>query len=187
MGIPRFRRRNYLVDKSYQGKYIAAIVLICGMGMAFVLTLFNIFSRRAVEVSVWRVHMSAESVGELVTPYLIWSTVALLPFAAALTMALARAFRQMTAPPLFRLRRYIDLVGDGNLTVDLDWVMNDEFKATADELNNMTLSLRKRMAAIKDKSSELETACRALKTPADCDAALKIAAELKQYTGPQKQ
>lgn len=157
-----YKRRTYIVDKRYQGKFVFTVLCICSIGMIAALFAFNYFSFKNLDSTVWRVHIDASTVGEIVKPYLIFSNLFALSLTAAILIAFSRFVLVKTAPPLFRLQRYIEKTGEGNLTADLEWLAVDEFKETAGELDYMVVALRDKFTVVKEKAKDVETASEAL-------------------------
>jgi len=150
-----YRRRKYFVNRSYQGKYVLAIILICAFGLALALTAFNTFSYDKLEKVSWSVHLSAGSVGELIMPYLLYSIAGSVLIVLILLLLFFQYYVHRTIAHLHRLGNYIDMVGGGNLTVDLDWKFQGEFPDTAEGLNQMVRAMREKFAKIKQYSGDI--------------------------------
>lgn len=148
----RNRRRNYLVDRRYQGSYVLAVIGVCALGMLATLAAFNYFSYGELESAQWSMHIKVQSIGEMIRPSLVYSMVFGLLMTALLLFFLSRLVMKRTVPPLYRLRRYLDTMGRGNLSVDLDWLPGEAFSSTADALNGMSGYLRKRFASVGEKA-----------------------------------
>lgn len=150
-----YRRRQYIVDWRYQGKFVLTIAGICAMGTLVALSMFNTLAYRKLDAFTWRMHIEAGTVGELIRPYLIYSYVLALFITIAVLVGFTRFVMLKTAPPLFRLQRFIERAGDGNLSAGLDWVEHDEFRETAHALDRMVEVLRGRFARVKRASEDV--------------------------------
>lgn len=152
-----YRRRNYLVDKRYQGKFVITIIGICAFGMFIALATFNYLSYKKLDSVLWGIHIDKSTIGEIIRPYLIYSNIFAIVLTTLILIAFSRFALHKTAPPLFRLKRYIEHASQGNLNITLDWLVNDEFKKTAEELNRMVASMRDKFKVIKEKAKTIET------------------------------
>lgn len=150
-----YRRRNYLVDIRYQGKFVIGVILIGAFGLVLALTAFNLLAYRKIESVIWMIHIDANSIGELIRPYLIYTNIFGFAVAAISLIIFSRRVLHKTAPPLFRLKRYIERAGKFNLVAGLDWVARDEFQETAKELNGMVRTLRDKFRAVKERAGDV--------------------------------
>jgi methyl-accepting chemotaxis protein len=100
-------------------------------------------------------HVDASTVGELIRPYLIYSYVLALTLTILVLVGFTRFVLLRTAPPLYRLQRFIERAGDGNLSAGLDWLEHDEFRETARALDTMVEALRGRLAGVKRAAEDV--------------------------------
>lgn len=150
-----YRRRQYIVDWRYQGKFVITIVAICAMGTLVALSMFNALAYHRLEAVTWQMHIEASTVGELIQPFLIYSYVLALFVTVTVLVGFTQFVILKTAPPLYRLQRFIERAAAGNLVAALDWVKNDEFGETASALNGMVESLRGRFARVKHATEDV--------------------------------
>jgi len=136
-----YKRRNFFIDKSYQGRIIMRILQICFAGLILELFLFNYLSYRNMEDMRWKMHVGADTVSQLVQSYLAYSSVIALLFTVSALYVYIRFIRHQTAGPLYRLNRDIGIAAEGDLSLN---VLRDEgdFRETAEELNRMLSSIR---------------------------------------------
>lgn len=144
-----YKRRNYVTDKRFQGKYVLTTVGICALGMLLAVGVFNYLSYGTIELAIWRAHVDEKTVGEIIRPHLISSNAFALFFTVVSLIVFSRFVLIKTAPPLYRIKKFIERTGEGNLNQTLDWITIDEFRDTADELNSMVSTLRERFDEIK--------------------------------------
>ncbi len=144
-----YRRRNYFTSPGYQGRFILMILGIGAAGMAAALTAFNILSYRQIDSVLWKIHIKASSIWDLLVPYLAYTNAVALSLTVIALLMFSRHMIKRTAPPLFRIKHYIDTAAGGNLTADLAWTEQDEFKETADDLNAMVDAMRAKFRDIK--------------------------------------
>lgn len=153
-----YRRRHYLLDKGYQGRFVLSVVSIHAVMMTIAVLLFNFLSFREFERSTWRAHVAASTVGEIIRDYLVYANVFALVVAVAVVVVFSCIVLLRTEPPLLRLKKYISDAGDGNLNVRLQWMAYDEFRETADALNRMVDALRGRFRGVKARAEEVRRA-----------------------------
>ncbi|MDA8241707.1 MAG: hypothetical protein M0Z67_15240 [Nitrospiraceae bacterium] len=137
-----YKRRNFFIDRSYQGRIIMRILQICFAGLALELVLFNYLSYRNVEAMRWRTHIQADTLGEIVSSYLVYSSVVALLLTGAALFVYIKFMRQKTAGPLYRLHKDIGFAAEGDLSRNIWLRGDDDFKDTAEELDRMISSIR---------------------------------------------
>ncbi len=152
--MPDYKRRNYFIDKGYQGRIILWIIMICSAGLLLDLSIFNFLSYRNIEAMRWRSHISAGTVGEITRTYLIYSSIFAIIFTIAALFIYLRYVRYKSAGPLYRLSKDIENAADGNLAVNIWLRKEDDFKETAYELNRMLASFRSDFKQLGDSLSE---------------------------------
>lgn len=146
-----YRRRKYISDKGYQWRFVLATIGICAAGMVLALAVFNFLAYRGIESYTWRVHVEKSTAAELIMPYLLYSNVPALVLTIMTLSAFACFMILRTAPPVFRMKKYIDSAARGNLDIGLDWAAYDEFRETAEDLDRMVAALRERFIIVKER------------------------------------
>ncbi len=149
-----YKRRNYFIDRDYQGRIILRIIMICSAGLLLELGLFNVLSYRNMESMRWRSHISAETLGEITRTYLIYSSIFAIIFTIAALFIYLRYVHHKSAGPLYRLSKDIENAADGNLAFNIWLRREDDFKETAYELNRMLASFRSDFRQLGDSLSE---------------------------------
>lgn len=137
-----YKRRNYFIDKAYQGRMILRIVMVCAAGLLLELALFNFLSYRNLEAMRWRTHISAETVGDITGTYLIYSSIFAVVFTCAALFVYLRVMHRRAAGPLYRMKRDIEMAAEGDLSLNIWLRREDDFKETARELNQMVAAIR---------------------------------------------
>lgn len=162
-----YKRRRYVSDIRYQGKFVAAIAAICASGLLVALSLFNYLSRLKLQAATWKIHLGASAAGDIIRPYLLFSNILALALTVAALVAFSHLTLLKTAVPLYRLKRFIENIAEGNLNLNLDWMERDEFRETAGDLNDMAASMRERFAAVKRGAKKANKVSLVLKYIAD--------------------
>ena len=147
----RNRRRQYVTDRRYQWRTVLEVVAICAGGLLVNLTLFSYLSFRELESLRWKTHIQAESIADVVTPYLVYTGI----FSSCLTvLALLFFFSRLmrkTAGPLFRLKKDVEKAALGDLSVNIYLRRDDDFKDVAKECNRAIETLRNTFSLLKER------------------------------------
>jgi len=149
-------RRRYLVDKSFQGRFIVSYVAISIAGMITSIGLFNYFALAAIERLKWKMAIYESTLSEVISPYLFTIIVFAALFSGFTVMVLSRITTWKIAGPIYRLKKDIDELADGNLNIKFALRKKDAFKDIATELNAVTASLRERFKEIDSSFQEVK-------------------------------
>ncbi len=158
------RRRNYLINKDFQLRYVGKIIFGI-MIMAFVVAM-------TVYYTTWARIMDAfyelADVARQYAPLFIstnFSLIILLVVFMAVAAVLAVFISHKIAGPMFRFERSLEAIAKGDLHFQVNLRKSDEFKYLAEKINDMILQLRTKVqserAAILE-ISELLTQVQAL-------------------------
>ncbi|RJQ50267.1 MAG: methyl-accepting chemotaxis protein [Nitrospiraceae bacterium] len=150
------KRTRYITDKSYQWRLALQIIAICSVYLLLNLVLFNYLSHKGIEVLRWRMTLPVETTGEIIRPYLIYSTAAVMSLAVATLAVFISYSLNRTSGPVYRLKADIEKAADGDLSTKIYLRSGDDFKEAAKDCDNMVTSLRNRFTRIKEDFSSAE-------------------------------
>ncbi|MBI4822894.1 MAG: methyl-accepting chemotaxis protein [Nitrospirae bacterium] len=175
-----YKRRQYIVDKDFQGRFILTFVLICLFGMVMAVGLFNYFALNELEDLRWSMAFYENSLASTVTPHLIYLSIFSVLF-TIVSLSMASWFiAGKVAGPIYRLKKDIESIGDGNLYLNVRLRKADMFKDTAQELDSMATALRERF---KNISKEFNATRKIIDTLKDTkDELLKTKCEQLSYS-----
>ena len=152
---PRTRRRRYLIDKDFQISFIfkfCAIVILSSLiigGGIFYLT------RNSTTVSIENTRAIVKPTADFIFPVLAL-TVAVVAFFSSLVLTImALIISHRIVGPLYRLRKEIEMLKEGDFTKQFQVRNKDHLKDLAKSLAEMSGTLRKRHAELKRRSDQL--------------------------------
>lgn len=138
------RRRNYLINKDFQLRYVGKIIFGI-MLMAFVVAM-------TVYYTTWARIMDAfyqlADVARQYAPLFIstnFSLIILLVVFMLVAAVLAVFISHKIAGPMFRFERSLEAIANGDLHFQVNLRKSDEFKYLADKVNTMILQLRSKI------------------------------------------
>ncbi len=112
---------------------------------------FNFLAVNKMETLIWSTHLDIKSTGEIINPLFSYVNIGNFVFISILLLITGMWMMKRTTGPLYRMSKDINMIADGDLTLDIILRQKDEFQDTADELNIMTGSIREGMAVINEK------------------------------------
>jgi len=171
------RRRQYLVKKDYQSRFILRFAVITTIWSVAAILLFALFAGRRLEEAMYSSHVNIASASELLLPSALYAEgLALLLYVFLLAYAV-RGIGKNISIPLFMLKKDIARIGAGDLLNSVGLRPDDEFQDLAADVEKMRKELGRRFSEIKEEHealasavSELDRAClqdRPLQGPAE--------------------
>lgn len=140
------RRRRYFIDRSYQSKYVALLVVfIVALGVAGILILL-----------VGGASTAVPEAKATMTNAIIAMLMVILVF-VAFTIWYGIRFSHRVVGPIYAFNRHLVWLKEGNYTRDVNLRDKDEFKKLAAAFNNMQASLRDRVRENIDAATRVET------------------------------
>ncbi|MDP3297595.1 MAG: methyl-accepting chemotaxis protein [Thermodesulfovibrionia bacterium] len=152
----KYRRKQYITDKRYQWRIALRIISICFIYLLFNLLLFNYLTYKKLEFLRWKMHLPVETIGEIIKPYLLSSTILSIFFTVVTLFIFIRYIFKKTSCPIHRLKTDIEKVADGDLSTNIYLRKGDDFKDTANDCSRMVSALRDNFVFIKNGFSVIE-------------------------------
>ena len=192
----KFRRRNYVINSGLQMRYSFLFIIAALLGNICAVGVFNMLSLKKLEAARWSTHLNVESTGELLYPVFLYVNIGAFLFITLLFIIAGVWMLRKTTGPLIRMSKDINGITEGDLASQIVLRQKDEFKDVADELNEMTESLRSRFVNIKDKYESISQSVAMLEkdagdregTSTTCNSILKniegLEAEINKFRLP---
>lgn len=149
------KRKQYITHKSYQRGVIFGVILICAIGLLINLSVFNFFSHREIESLRWRMHIPVNTIGDIISQYLIYSAILSVAFVVIALLIYFRHLIKNTDRILYSLKNDIEKVAEGDLSFSVSLNERDDFKDISDSCNRMICSLKQKFLALKVKMYDL--------------------------------
>jgi|Deesub1362A_J573_1020465.scaffolds.fasta_scaffold00004_395 methyl-accepting chemotaxis protein len=139
-----YSRKRYFINPDFQGRFILSFALICLLGMTISVALFNYLTMREFEALKWKMVIYAGNSADIIAPYLIYISIFAVIFTIVVLIIFSRFLRWRVSGPIYRLKKDLDMVRDGNLALNISLRRKDHFRDSAEELNKMVASLREK-------------------------------------------
>lgn len=149
-----YKRRNYFIDRYFQGRFILLFTLLTFLGGIISIAIFNILTYRKVERLVYSIHIPIQGLSDFFLTELILSNILAFVFMVLAVYISIRRLVKRVSGPLYRIKRDIEIIKGGDLSFNITLRFKDEFKEFAGHLNNMIETHRRLYAGL---NSEIET------------------------------
>lgn len=136
------RRKQYFIDKPFQKDFIIRFCLLVFLGGAAAMALLYFLSMRSTTVAIVHSRVTVKSTADFILPVLV-QTVGIVSICVGAAMILLTLYiSHRIAGPLFRLKKAMRLVAQGDYTVRLTFRKDDSFYDVAEEFNDMVSNIR---------------------------------------------
>ncbi|RMG74426.1 MAG: methyl-accepting chemotaxis protein [Nitrospirae bacterium] len=169
-----YRRRNYFIDKDFQGRFVLMFVLLASLGGAISVGLFNYLAQKRLDVILYSIHIPAKRINELLSSDMVYAN--LFSFFVVL-LFLVMAMNRLTiaiAGPLHRIRKDLKEVAKGDLSFNITLRYKDEFKSFASETNSLIEALRDSFGQIKTDVDTIDRYVREIERNNDKPDIIKV-------------
>ena len=152
-----FKRRKYIVDKRFQGKFILFFVIISSFISIVATVVFNHIALKRLESIIWSAHISVKTTDEVIGSLFIYVNIIAFLVVSLLLILTGIWMVRKTSGFLYVLSKNIMRVANGDLSVSIGLRQKDEFNDVVSSLNDMIKKLRERFSDIKQRYGEIST------------------------------
>ena len=150
-----FKRRKYIVDKRFQGKFILFFVIISSFISIVATVVFNHIALKRLESIIWSAHISVKTTDEVIGSLFIYVNIIAFLVVSFLLILTGIWMVRKTSGFLYMISKNIMRVANGDLSVSIDLGQKDEFNDVVSSLNDMIKKLRERFFNIKQQYGEI--------------------------------
>lgn len=152
MGTKPYKRRKYFIKKEFQGKFILLFLGIATLGGVLSLAGFTFFSVKKIEYLVYSIHIPSKRLKEIIMNEMLYSNLLSLLFVILATLVTIRWLTMRISGPLYRIKKDLESIRDGNLSFVITLRYRDEFKDFASELNFFVEKFRRAFSSLKHQT-----------------------------------
>lgn len=148
-------RRQYFIDKKFQIRFIARFSLIVILSSLAIGALIFAFSLNSTTIAIENTKVVVKRTADFILPVMATTLLMVTLFSSLAIFVMTLFFSHKIAGPLYRLRREIEMLKNGNLTGTFTIRNKDQMKELADSLKEMCQTLRQKHAELKTKCDKL--------------------------------
>ena len=156
------KRRVYLIDKKFQGKFILKFSLIVIMGSLIMMAILYAAGRYSTTVVIADSRVRVSTTADFLLPILFQTVFVVTVFVGFLTILLTLFFSHKVAGPIYRFRKVLETLKNGDFSSSFSIRQHDQFHGLTDDFNSMIQSIRDRInilkagiARLKDKKANI--------------------------------
>ncbi len=172
------RRHNYFIEKKFQSEFIVRFCLLVVLTAMIFSYVIYCFSLNSVTTVFENSRLIIKPSSEYIMPGLAAGSLVAVIIVSLATIGVVLFISHRIAGPLFKFKKCLEMVKDGDFSFKIYLRESDEAKHMAEGFNEMTVSLNKMMGDVKSCSDALENKINASKESADITAG--VPKDLKQ-------
>jgi methyl-accepting chemotaxis protein len=153
----RNRRRQYIVDKDFQFKFIFGFCLKTALAALVVAGLIYYFSSGSTSLAIENTKVVVKRTQDLLLPVILGAAASVALIASLLMFVTTLLATHRMAGPVYRLNREVEKLKHGDLTRTFKIRSKDEFQSLAQNLHEMSEVLKRNTGELKIKIDELKS------------------------------
>lgn len=150
-----FKRRKYIVDKRFQGKFILFFVIISSISSIIATVVFNHIALKRLESIMWSAHISVKTTDEVIGSLFIYVNIIAFLVVSFLLILTGIWMVRKTSGSLYVISKDIMRAANGDLSVGINLMQKNEFNDVVSSLNDMIKKLKERFFNIKQQYGEI--------------------------------
>jgi len=140
------RRRNYFIEKSFQAKFILKFCMLVAAGGLLTIGTLYFLSLRSTTVVIVNSEVVVKKTSDFLLPILIQTVAVVMLLVSFATIIMTLFISHRIAGPLYRLKKAMQDLGEGNFSTEIKLRRFDQLKDIAEAFNNLARKLRERLS-----------------------------------------
>ncbi|MCK5164009.1 MAG: methyl-accepting chemotaxis protein [Desulfobacula sp.] len=160
---PQYKRRNYFINKEFQGRFIFNFFLLATIGSLLFVSVFSFFSSNTLSIAYDNYHLQLG-----VTPGILFKNILsaqwlFVVFGGGIVIIVTLFLTHRVAGPFYRFERTLDEMIEGDISNKIILRQKDEGKDLAQKINAFNFILEDKLSLIENFNSDIKVSSLELK------------------------
>lgn len=164
---PRYKRRNYFINKEFQGRYIFNYFLLVTIGSLLFIGVFSFFSSNTLSIVYENYHLQLGVTPEILFKKILSTQWLFVVFGGGAVVIITLVLTHRVAGPFFRFEKSLDEMIDGDISNKIILREKDEGKDLAQKINAFNFILGDKLAIVENFNSNIAVSSLQLKKVLD--------------------
>ncbi len=160
---PQFKRRNYFIDKEFQGRYIFNYFLLATIGSLLFIGVFSFFSSNTLSITYDNYNLQLGLTPGILFKRILSTQWLFLVFGGGFVVVITLLLTHRIAGPFFRFEKAIDEMIKGNISNKIILRQKDEGKKLAHKINAFNFILGDKLSLMENFNSNIAVSSLQLK------------------------
>jgi len=144
-----YKRRNYFIDREFQAKFILKFCALVALGGLLTIVVLYFLAMKSTTVSIVDSRVVARTTADFILPILIQTVFIVMIIVSMATVIVTLFVSHKIAGPLFRLKKTMQALQEGNFSSDFHIRDLDQLQELADVVNSMIKKVRDGLNGLK--------------------------------------
>jgi len=140
------RRRNYFIERSFQTRFILKFCSLVVVGGLLTVAMLYYIGLRSTTVAIVNSDVVVKSTADFLLPVLIQTLLLVMVLLGLATIIVTLFVSHKIAGPLYRLKKAMEELGEGDLGVQIKLRQKDQLVHIAEAFNTMAKKLKERFS-----------------------------------------
>jgi len=177
-----YKRRNYFIDKSFQSRFILKFCVLVGLGGLLTIALLYILALKSTTVSFVNSRVVVMSTADFILPILIQTVAVVLVIVGLATVFITLLVSHKIAGPLFRFKKVLEQLGEGDFSQDFHIRNLDQMQELADTFDGTIKQTRLKLSAVQDAVNSLKVSLNNISESEVAENKRAVLGELKKIS-----
>lgn len=151
-----YKRRNYFIEKKFQTNFILKFCTLVAVGGLLTIGILYLLAMKSTTVSVVNSRVVVRTTADFILPILIQTVVIVTIIVSLAAMIVALFVSHKIAGPLYRFKKVIQALTEGDFSSDFRIRHLDQLQDIADVFNKMIARVRSELKSLKDNFYSLK-------------------------------
>ena len=163
MNYPQFKRRNYFINKEFQGRYIFTYFVLAGVGSLIFIGIFSFFSSNTLSIVYDNYHLQLGVTPGILFKKILSTQWLFLVLGGGLVILFTLFLTHRVAGPFYRFEKTLDAMIEGDVSGKVALRPKDEGKELAQKINAFNYILSDKLSVMENFNSNLALSALQLK------------------------
>ncbi len=160
---PQFKRRNYFINKDFQGRYIFNYFILAAIGSILFIAVFSFFSSNTLSISYDNYHLQIGLTPGILFKKILSTQWVFIVLGGAVVVIVTLFLTHRVAGPFYRFEIALNEMIGGNISRKIILRQKDEGKDLAVKINAFNTMLADRLSVMGDLTGQIGEASENLK------------------------
>ena len=148
-----YKRRNYFINKEFQGRYIFNYFVLATIGSLLFISIFSFFSSNTLSIVYDNYHLQLGVTPGILFKKILSAQWLFIVFGGGLVVIVTLLLTHRVAGPFYRFEKSMDEMIEGNISNKIYLRQKDEGKELAQKINAFNYVLGDKLAIIENFNS----------------------------------
>ena len=160
----RYKRRNYFINKEFQGRYIFNYFILLALGSVLFVGIFSFFSSNTLSIVYDNYHLQLGTTPGILFKKMLSAQWLFIVIGGITIILFTMRLTHRVAGPFFRFEKSLTEMLDHDISKKIILRQKDEGKDLAKKINGFNLALSRQLSFIDDQNSKIAISLEKLET-----------------------